>query len=336
MIRGTYVIKRLVAAVLSLFGVATIAFVLFRIVPGDPARLMTAPGIKAEDIERLRASLGLSDPLHIQYVNWLSGLMHLDFGRSYWLKAPALDVILERLPATLELVFASIIIATVLGVIIGVVSVMKAGRLSDKVATSASFIGFSIPDFLWGVLFVIIFGGLLKLLPVSGRIDPAISLKPVTNFMVIDSILQVNFIALQSSLTHLLLPSLALALGLIAIIHRTLRSSLLDILQEDYILTDRSKGLPEWYIFFVRAFKNGALPVLTIIGVQISFVIGGSVIIELIYGWPGIGTLSLISVNRRDLPVVQGIIVIYSLITIIINLAVDFLYTKLNPKITYG
>jgi ABC-type dipeptide/oligopeptide/nickel transport system permease component len=154
--------------------------------------------------------------------------------------------------------------------------------------------------------------------------------------MVIDSILQVNFIALQSSLTHLLLPSLALALGLIAIIHRTLRSSLLDILQEDYILTDRSKGLPEWYIFFVRAFKNGALPVLTIIGVQISFVIGGSVIIELIYGWPGIGTLSLISVNRRDLPVVQGIIVIYSLITIIINLAVDFLYTKLNPKITYG
>jgi len=330
-----YLVKRVAAALASLFGVATIAFVLFRIVPGDPARLLTGPGVRAEDIEGMRVTLGLSDSLPIQFVNWINGLLHLDFGRSFWLRTNALDAIIDRLPATLELVFSAMILATIVGVVLAIVSVRKRNQWPEKLATSISFFGISIPDFLWGILFIIIFGGIFSVLPISGRIAPLTTITQITRFMVIDSILTGNYAAFIDSIAHLILPALALSFELITVISRTLKSSLLDVMQEDYIFTDRTKGLSERYIFFVRGLKNAAIPMITILGVQMNFLIGGSLMVELIFGWPGIGTLALNAVNRRDLPVIQGIIMTYAVVVIVSNLVIDLIYSKLNPKITY-
>ena len=227
-------------------------------------------------------------------------------------------------------------IALILGVGIGVFSALRENTKGDTLARSFSYIAFGIPDFVWGLIFILVFGTFLRILPVSGEIDPFINLHQVTGYMLIDSVITGNILAFFSVLQHLILPGLALALVLTAIIQRTVRSSMIDVLREDYIITDRMKGLSERYIVYVRALKNAMIPALTILGVQFTFLMGGSIVIELIFGWPGLGSMIFTAISYKDLPLVQAVVMFYALVVIIVNLVVDLLYSYFNPKIRYG
>ncbi len=330
-----YVVQRLLYMVLSLLGISLISFVVFRVVPGDPASMMVGPAATDVDIDRMRHVLGLDKPLFLQYIDWVSNLATANLGRSFRFGTNVLDLIIERTPATLELVLYSVFMAVVTGVVLGTVSATKPQSWIDRTGTTFSFVGFAIPDFLWGIIFVIVFGAVLKILPASGRNSPGITIHRLTGFNVVDSILTANSAALVDSVFHLILPSIALALGLVAVVQRTLRSNLLDVMHEDYIFTDRMKGLPEWRIILIRAMKNALIPCITIVGVQFTFLVGGSILIELIFGWPGLGSLAFTAVQYRDLSLIQGIVVIYALIVVITNFLIDMTYSYLNPKIRY-
>ena len=321
---------------LTLLGVSIIAFVLFRLVPGDPVIALLPPNATPHDISALRHALGLDQPLYVQYVIWLKDALQGNFGNSIRYGVPALGLILSRLPVTLTLIIFAEIIALALGIVIGTTAVSRKGRISAKIASSFSFLGFAIPDFLWGIIFIVIFGAILRILPVEGLMDLSLNLTSVTGFPLLDALLTGNLPAFVSILEHLILPSIALALPQIATIQRTIRSSLLDIANEDYILTDKAKGLPERYIFYVRALKNALIPTVTLTGVQFAFVLGGSVLIELVFALPGIGNLAFVAVKWKDLPVMQGIVVVYAVIVVVTAFGIDLLYSYLNPKIRFG
>jgi peptide/nickel transport system permease protein len=283
----------------------------------------------------MREILGLNKPLLFQYGDWLKNFFTGNLGRSFRFGTSVFALVIERAPATLELVLYSVLMAFITGVVLGTISATKRGTWLDRGGTTFSFVGFAIPDFLWGIIFVIVFGAALRLLPASGRLSPGIDLQRITGFNLVDSILTGNLTAFGDSIIHLILPSIALALGLVAVVQRTLRSNLLEVMQEDYIFTDRMKGLPEWKIVLVRAMKNALIPCLTIVGVQFTFLIGGSILIELIFGWPGLGNLAFTAVQYRDLSLIQGIVVIYSIIVVITSFLIDMTYSYLNPKIRY-
>jgi peptide/nickel transport system permease protein len=332
----TYVLKRIAYSIVPLFGVSVIGFVLFRVMPGDPALLMVGVGATQAQIQAERVFLGENLPLYQQYFIWLKDVLAGNFGTSIYYNQPVTQVILEKLPATLELVFSAVIIALILGVGIGVFSALRENTTSDTVARSFSYIAFGIPDFVWGLVLILVFGAYLKILPVSGDINPFINLHQITGFLVIDSIITGNIPALISSLEHLILPALALGLVLTTVIQRTVRSSMIDVLHEDYIVTDRMKGLSENYIVYVRALKNAMIPALTILGVQFTFLMGGSIVIELIFGWPGLGSMIFTAISYKDLPLMQGVVLFYAVVVIAVNLVVDLLYSYFNPKIRYG
>jgi peptide/nickel transport system permease protein len=322
--------------VLSVLGVSIVGFALFRLLPGDPVELIVGPGYFAkEEMAALRAKLGLDQPIYIQYFIWLRDFLSGNFGRSFRFDLNVLDLIMDRLPATLELIIFSVIIALVVGVVTGVVSAVKPGSWADRLSQTTSFVGFAIPHFLWGIIFVVVFGAVLRVLPASGRLDMDVEVNRITGFMLIDSLLHGDLNAFVNALTHIILPGLALSMGLIAMVHRTLRSSMLDVLGEDYIFTDRMKGLSERYIIYVRALKNALMPVITIVGIQFTFLLGGSILVEKIYGWPGIGNLVFTAVQYQDLSLVQGIIMLYAIIVVLTNFVIDVIYTLVNPRVEF-
>jgi ABC-type dipeptide/oligopeptide/nickel transport system permease component len=328
--------SRLVLAVLSLWGVSVLAFVILRIVPGDPALLMAPVGSTEQDIQRIREQFGLSGSLWQQYLAFFGGLLRGYFGHSLWLQQDALRVILGRLPATIELALAAVALSVLGGVGLGVLSVWRRRTWLESAAVGVGTLGISIPNFVWGLLFIVLFGAFLRLLPISGRVAPELEAAEVTGSAVIDTLLRGDGAAFASVLAHLLLPAAALALPLLAAVFRTIRSDLLSALQEEYVVTERMKGLGEARILFWRALKNALIPTTTLVGVQFGFVIGGTVLIETIFAWPGIGQLTLQAFQYRDFPLIQGIVIVYSLTVILSNLAVDLAYAFLNPRVRLG
>jgi ABC-type dipeptide/oligopeptide/nickel transport system permease component len=331
-----YIIKRIVLSMISLLGGSVIGFVLFRIMPGDPALLMVGIGASEADIERMRIMIGENLPIYQQYIIWLRDVITGNLGTSLFYHEAVPDVILSKLPATLELIISALFLATVLGVVMGAISAVRGSMWYSKFLQSLSYMFLGIPDFVWGLIFVLVFGVFFRLLPISGRIDPFISVHAITGFFILDSVLTGNLPAFYSSTTHIILPALALALPLTAIIQKTMYSSMSSILNEDYILADRAKGLSERYIIFVRAMKNSLIPTVSILGVQTTFLIGGTVLIEIIFGWPGLGSLISTAIQYKDLPLLQGIVMTYALIVILINSCADIIYSTLNPKIRFG
>jgi ABC-type dipeptide/oligopeptide/nickel transport system permease component len=327
---------RLLLAVLSVWGVSVLAFVILRIVPGDPALLMAPVGSTTEDIERIREQFGLAGPLWQQYLAFFAGLLRGHFGRSLWLQQDALRVITERLPATLELALAALGLSVLGGVALGILSVWRRRTWLESATIGIGTLGISIPNFVWGLLFILVFGAFLRWLPISGRVAPELTAEAVTGSALIDTLLRGDAAAFASVLAHLLLPASALALPLLAAVFRTVRSDLLTALQEEYVVTERMKGLGEARILCWRALKNALIPTTTLVGVQFGFLIGGTVLIETIFAWPGIGQLTLQAFQYRDFPLIQGIVIVYALTVILSNLVVDLTYAFLNPRVRFG
>lgn len=310
-----YVVRRLVALIPVALVVGTVAFVLIHLAPGDPASIIAGPDATAEDIERLRVQMGLDRSLPIQLLSWYGRLLQGDLGRSIFLRKPVVDAILDRVEPTLLLTLFATAIAVAIGVPAGVISARYHNSATDQAFMVLALVGISIPNFLLGLLFVLFFGVWLGWFPVAGY-----------------SPLEYGWLG---TLRSLVLPAFALGLVQSALIARIARSSMLDVLREQFITAGRAKGLGEPAVVYKHAFKNALIPTITIIGISFAVLISGAVVVETVFNIPGLGRLIVSAVLRRDYPVIQGVILMFSGIYVLVNLLIDITYTLLDPRIRY-
>ena len=304
----TYVLRRLAQSALTLLGVSVLVFVILRVLPGDPARMLLPDGAPESAVAELNRQLGLREPLIVQYGLFLSSVARGDFGQSFQYRAPALRVVLERLPATVQLTLAAMLVTIAVGVSLGIFTAVRRGTRYDVAGTILAVLGQSLPNFWLGIMLILLFGVALRWLPTSGF----------------------------AGWTSLVLPAVTLAAFPTALVARLTRSSMLEILNRDYIRTGRAKGLAERRVVLRHALRNAAIPVLTVIGLQIGALLGGAVITESIFAWPGMGKLIVDAIFFRDFPVVQTVLILSATVFVVINLAVDLLYTVIDPRIRYS
>jgi peptide/nickel transport system permease protein len=302
-----YLLRRVAQAVLTLVGMSVLVFVILRVLPGDPAKMLLPEGAPQSAVDELNRHLGLQEPLHVQYALFIRSVFRGDFGQSFQYRAPALAVVLDRLPATLQLTLCAMLLTVGFGVVIGIVAAVRRGTRYDYAGTALAVLGQSLPNFWLGIMLILLFGVTLRWLPTSGYRD----------------------------WTYLVLPSVTLAAYPTALVARLTRSSMLEILGRDYVRTGRAKGLAEHVVILRHALRNATIPVVTVIGLQIGTLLGGAVITESVFAWPGMGKLVVDAIFFRDFPVVQTILILSATIFVAINLLVDALYTLIDPRIRY-
>ena len=334
--RAVKILERILYTIPVMLGVAILVFVFIRLTPGDPVDIMMGQGgsISEGEIENLRAEFHLDEPIPVQLWYFLTDAVRGDLGYSYVKKQPVTILIRERLPATIELAGGALFFALMVAFPIGIVSAVRQNSLLDRLSMTSAFLGISMPAFWLGIVLILIFAVRLKWLPVQGRIDYDAGLQVVTGFYVLDSLITRNWVALWSSLRHLLLPSITLGATVAAIIARVLRSSMLEVLRADYVQLARAKGAPEGTVVVKHALRNALIPTVTVVGLQVGVLLGGNMIVETVFGWPGLGRMVVEAIFNRDFPLVQGAVIVYAFTFVIANLIVDILYTYLNPKIS--
>jgi peptide/nickel transport system permease protein len=303
---STYILKRLAEAVVVCFGISLITFLLLH-VAGDPVTLLLSLEAKAEDAKVLRESLGLDQPLYVQYWIFLKGLLSLDFGESLFIREPALGLVLERFPATMELTMAGMAVAVLISIPLGVIAAVRRYSLLDNLCTMLAVSGQAMPIFWLGLMLIIFFTVRLHLLPASGR----------------------------GTLWHLLMPAFTLGASLAPITMRMTRSKMLDILSEDYVRTARAKGVRERLVLFKHAFRNASIPIVTILGLQFGRLLGGAIVTETVFAWPGLGSLAVSAIRNFDYPLAQAAILMMALIVVLVNLAIDVAVGWLDPRIRF-
>jgi peptide/nickel transport system permease protein len=304
----TYILRRVAQSALTLLGVSVLVFVILRVLPGDPARMLLPDGAPESAVLELNRQLGMREPLFVQYGLFLRSVAHGDFGQSFQYRAPALRVVLERLPATIQLTVAAMLVTIAAGVSLGIGTAVRRGSRYDVAGTILAVLGQSLPNFWLGIMLILLFGVALRWLPTSGF----------------------------AGWTSLVLPAITLAAFPTALVARLTRSSMLEILNRDYIRTGRAKGLAERSVVLRHALRNAAIPVLTVIGLQIGALLGGAVITESVFAWPGMGKLIVDAIFFRDFPVVQTVLILSATVFVGINLLVDLLYTIIDPRIRYS
>ncbi|MBE0699051.1 MAG: ABC transporter permease [Anaerolineaceae bacterium] len=329
------VLERILIMIPIIIGVAVIVFLFMRLMPGDPVDIMMGQGgaVSAGEMEQLRAEFNLDKPLHIQLGIFLGGLVRGDLGNSYVQKRPVVDLIAGRLPATIELAVGGLIVSLLIAIPIGIISAVRQNSWLDRLSMAGAFLGISMPSFWLGIVLLLLFAVHFQWLPVQGRLHHAVSLQEVTGFFVLDSLLTRNYTALASSLRHLILPSITLGAPMAAVVARVLRSSMLETLRSDYVTLARAKGAPESGVVLRHALRNALIPTITVVGLQVGVLLGGNMIVETVFGWPGLGRTVVSAIFDRDFPLVQGAVMIYAFIYIVTNLIVDITYTYLNPRI---
>ncbi len=325
--------RRLLAAVPILFVVSLLLFVALRVLPVDPAAMSMPPNATRDEIEAARRDMGLDRPLVEQYGVWFDHAVRGDFGRSIHLRRPAAGLVGETLPSTIELATAAMLVASVLGLAGGLLLFALRDRPAETIAETGTTLLMSVPEFLWALLFIFVFGVALQAMPFTGRLDPGLQRPMVTGFLLLDAVLTLRFDVLRSALVHLVLPAIALGLAFAPPIMRVLRASLLDTYHEDYIRQARLRGISETRILLRHALKNAILPTLTLMGVQFGFLFGGSLLVEVIYSYPGMGNLMVDAVRNADLPIIQLVGLTYCVVVLTINSLVDGLYLVLNPRL---
>lgn len=330
------VLIRLVTTAITLFGVAIIVFTLVRVAPGNPISMMLPPGATEEDIAALTALYGFDKSLMAQFWIWLGGVMQGDFGTSITLRQPVDQLVLSRLPATLELSVMALLIALILGGFAAVFGARHRGTATEFGLDLTNGAVLSIPDFLWGLIFVLLFGVLWPVLSISGRVDPGIRIDFTTKFYVVEGLLRGRMDVVGSTLAHMLMPAMSLALPLAAMIAQLLKQNLKEVLRQDYTTLARVRGFSETSVILREALRNAALPTIALVGVQFTFLIGGTVIVERLFAYEGLGNMAIDAVINRDLPLIQGIILLFAVLFTLINLAVDLTYTLLNPRLRHG
>lgn len=303
----TYFLRRLLLTIPVMLGVSTLVFLFIHLIPGDPVQVMLGESANAADVEALRHQLGLNRPLGEQYAHFLKGLLTADLGKSIFTGQPIFKTIMSRLPATVELTLASLVIALLIAIPLGVISARKQYSWLDNAATFIALLGISMPHFWLGPLLILLFAVHLNWLPVSG----------------------------YGSIWHLILPAITLGSALAAKLTRMTRSSVLEALHEDYITTSRAKGLRESVVLFKHALRNALIPVITVLGIQFGALLSGALITETIFAWPGIGRLAIEAIQKRDYPLVQGCVLVFAFGYVLANLLTDLAYAAADPRIRF-
>jgi peptide/nickel transport system permease protein len=338
-----YILRRGLTIIPVLFGISVLVFSFIRLIPGDPAVAMLGERATEESVAMVRANLGLDRPITEQYLLYIGKVLRGDLGKSILRGDSVATEIKRRFPATLELAAAAMFVALLIGIPIGIVSATRRNSLIDNASRMLSLVGVSMPVFWLGLMMAWFFGVQLHLLPTSGRLDIDSTIEPIrifghefrTNLYLVDSLLTGNMRAFGQSLLHLILPALALATIPLAIIARMTRSSLLDVLNQDYVRTAHAKGLRSSVVVTRHALRNALLPIVTVVGLQVGRLLGGAILTETIFSWPGLGTWAFEAIQARDYPVVQAMTLFIATIFVLVNLAVDILYTVVDPRVRF-
>jgi peptide/nickel transport system permease protein len=345
MVSKRFVLKRLILLIPVLFGVASIVFAILHLAPGDPARIIVGQRASAEQVQQVRAELGLTDPLWVQYVRFLGEAAVFDFGNSYQIAkgTPVREVLADKLPVTLELALYGQFFGIAFGIPLGILSAVKQDSITDHATRVGALTGISVPIYWSGPLLILLFSTFLGILPTSGRIGSTIFLDqswslfgmqlPLTGMVTIDTLLLGNIDAFVSAVQHLLLPSLVIGIYSMALISRMMRSSMLEVIRQDYMRTARAKGQGSKITVLKHGFRNALIPVITVIGIQFGSLLGGAVLTETVFGIGGIGTMLVSAISVTDYPLVQGTVLTFALLFTLVNLGVDITYSYLDPRI---
>lgn len=325
--------RRIIGAIPVVLGISFLVFLLMHLAPGDPVSLLLGEDATAAEIQRTRHEWGLDQPLLVQYWEFLSHAARGDFGNSLKFGEPVTKLVFERLPATIELAFASLLVSILISIPIGVYSAIKHDSLLDHAGMGLALVGVSLPNFWLGIMLIYFLGGQLNLLPVAGRIDYGIQVEPVTRLYLVDSLIAGNFAAFWSALRHLFMPAVTLGTSLAAIVTRITRSSVLEVMRQDFITTARAKGLSERRVVWRHMLRNAMITIITILGLQLGALLNGSVITETVFSFPGIGDLLIQAIALRDYRLAQGLILFFAMIYFVVNLLVDLLYMLVDPRI---
>ena len=318
-----------------LLGVSIVVFFMVRAIPGDPAQLLLGQQATKAQVERVRENMGLDKPVYVQYGLFLVDAVQGDLGDSIVTGRPVTTELAERFPATLELTAFAMLVAVLVGVPVGVISAVKQYSILDKATSVLALTGISMPIFWLAMILIVIFFVNLGWLPFPGRLSTDVSIPAITGLVLVDSLLSLNFAAFWVGLLHLIMPAIALGTIPMAVVTRMTRSSMLEVMNEDYVRTARAKGVVPWLVISKHALRNAMLPTVTVIGLQVGLLMGGAVITETIFSWPGIGYIAYQSVNQRDYAMIQGVVLYGAALFVFVNLLVDILYAVLDPRVRY-
>lgn len=310
-----------------------LVFFLMQLAPGDPVTLLLGEDAEPHEIEEITREWGLDQPIIVQYWQFVSKAVQGDFGESMRYGEPVLQLVVERLPATVELALASLLVAIVIALPIGVYSAIKHNSLWDHSGMTLALVGLSVPNFWLGIMLIFFLGGQWNLLPVAGRLTYGVNVTPVTQLMLVDALIAGDLPAFWDAFKHILLPAITLGTSFAAIITRISRSSVLEVIRQDYITTARAKGLSERTVIWKHTLRNALITIITILGLQLGALLSGSVITETVFSWPGIGSLLIQAITTRDYKLAQGVIMFFAMVYFFINLTVDLLYTWVDPRI---
>lgn len=329
-----FIVERLLQLIPVLIGISLVVFLMMALTPGDPVEIMLGDQLAtAEQKESLRRDMGLDLPAAERFVRFVKNALGGDFGRSFFHRRPVAEVIAERLPATIELTIVAMLIALAVAIPLGVLAAVRRGSLIDKAATVISLVGVSMPGFWLGIMLILLFAVHLGWMPVSGRIDYAFEVPRITGMILFDSLVQGRYAAFLNALHHILMPAVTLGLAMAALLMRVTRTSMIEVLQQDYIVFAEAKGLSRARVLVRHALKNALIPTVTVAALETGYLLGGNTIVEMVFGWPGLARVIVEGIYSRDFPLVQAGVLVIAVIYVTVNFAADVLYTLLNPRV---
>jgi ABC-type dipeptide/oligopeptide/nickel transport system permease component len=331
-----YLLGRIIATIPVVILISLLVFLLIHAAPGDPADLLLSDEASPADIAEARHRWGLDQPIYVQYLRFLANIASGDLGMSFRYSDPVLDLIGQRLPATIELAMASMLIAIVFGIPLGVWAGAKPNSWADNLGSVFGFFGISMPSFWLGIMLILIVSGYFNWLPSSGRNTYGVAQASETGFYIINSLLSGNMKAAWDGIKYIIMPAIALGTGMMGLIMRVTRSSILEITSEDYVRTARAKGLGENDVLWRHVLRNALVPVITVVGLELGTLLSGSIIVETVFAWPGSGSLLIAAIQSRDYPLITGTVLTYTIAFVVINFAIDMLYAWIDPRIRFG
>ena len=329
-----YLLGRIIATIPVVVLISLLVFLLIHAAPGDPADLLLSDEASAADIAEARRRWGLDQPIYVQYLRFLANIASGDFGTSFKYSDPVISLIGERLPATIELAIASLLIAILIGIPLGVWAGAKPNSWADNLGSVFGFFGISMPSFWLGIMLILIVSGYFNWLPSSGRSTYGVG--HGSDFYVIESLLTGNMKTAWDGIKYIIMPAIALGTGMMGLVMRVTRSSVLEIMSEDYVRTARAKGLGESTVLWRHVLRNALVPVITVVGLELGTLLSGSIIVETVFAWPGSGSLLIAAIQSRDYPLITGTVLTYTVAFVVINFAIDMLYALIDPRIRFG
>jgi ABC-type dipeptide/oligopeptide/nickel transport system permease component len=330
-----YLLRRAIGTIPVIVLISLLVFLLIHAAPGDPADLLLSDQASAKDIAEARHQWGLDQPIYVQYVRFIINVLEGDFGTSFRYSDPVITLIGERLPATIELAFVSLLIAVAFGVPLGVWAGAKPNSWADNFGSFFGFFGISMPSFWFGIMLILVIAGYLNWLPSSGRSTYGIASGSESGFYILGNLMSGNFRAASDGIRHIIMPAIALGTNMMGIIMRVTRSAVLEVMHEDYVRTARAKGVDESAVLWHHVLRNALVPVITVGGLELGTLLSGSIIVETVFAWPGSGSLLISAIQSRDYPLITGTVIIYTLAFVAINFMIDILYAAVDPRIRF-